>query len=638
MPSSAGHDREQEDRQQILRKAQSLGWGVTLRQLEYLGDLEASADPAALGKALRRALTKPEGCFLGGPTSADSLCAQHSRAESDGLCFPAVFLPRFSPRPIRLDNTADAGLFWERFGQLERLLVAAKFLRDDKVNSSTGMGLPEIRVVCIDGLNAFGERMPTRDEIAKLFDLFRRTGVIGVVTAEAEDSSEAVAAADAMDYLADIVVNLTMEADRGYSVRYLEVVKSRYHHEVYGKHFVRLRGSEIYDTDRSRWPASKEIAKRICALPKKRLAPETIAQVIDTPAGADLAAIADDGKPHAPTGNEAEEDYFVDHCTALTLAHEVLEEIRWRRWVGRNCSGDPEEIHHILSRQGALRQPFMVQPSVHYVVGATTLSDRRNVETPPNFQIGEESLDQIIRSDLKRGSVVAIRGQRGTYKSIIAKNFLLHGLVPKGKKTEKGASVLYVGLSEAITFSPRTWLRSQECAEGKIDTFKKLACRSLNDAKRRLEVFQSADADQGRLYELAVKGGALLPEEMLEFVRDILRQDRDTFPIRRVVLDDVALIGASYPFLRESRTAGDLFLSAFVHVMRNSDVDLVMAGTTGQLEQGDRMVDRACELADTVLTCSYCNVFGDRYVTVTGEGLGQAGMYEGDAMGERRYF
>jgi hypothetical protein len=122
---------------------------------------------------------------------------------------------------------------------------------------------------------------------------------------------------------------------------------------------------------------------------------------------------------------------------------------------------------------------------------------------------------------------------------------------------------------------------------------------------------------------------ALLPEEFLEYVRDAMRlprRDSGRVNVRRVVLDDVSLIGTSYPLLRQSKTAGDLFLSTFVHLIRAKNADLIMTGTPGNFEEADEMVNRACTLSNTILSTDFCDVFGQRFVLVTGEGLmsGQA--------------
>ena len=100
----------------------------------------------------------------------------------------------------------------------------------------------------------------------------------------------------------------------------------------------------------------------------------------------------------------------------------------------------------------------------------------------------------------------------------------------------------------------------------------------------------------------------------------------------RVVLDDVSRIGISYPFLRNSKTAGDLFLPSFVHLMRNYGVDLVIIGTSSELKESDDVISRACGLADTVVSCRNCDIFGDRFVIVSGEGM-VAGV--GEEVGKR---
>jgi len=126
-----------------------------------------------------------------------------------------------------------------------------------------------------------------------------------------------------------------------------------------------------------------------------------------------------------------------------------------------------------------------------------------------------------------------------------------------------------------------------------------------------------------RFTELAFKSGYIFPEEFIQNIRDILlREKEENFRITRVVFDDVGLIGVSYPLLKRSKTAGDLFLTAFVHIIRNyEDISLVMTGTTHQYSEADGIISRARVLADTVLKCSFCDVFGNRYVVIEGEGL-----------------
>jgi KaiC/GvpD/RAD55 family RecA-like ATPase len=251
----------EESREQILGKAQSMNWGKKLRTLNYLDNVEDAAPVEKLGEALRHALTQPPRCCIRWSATKSeppsTPCEEHEKGVAKGRCEPLVLLPRLSPGGIGAPKGAAASLFWERYRQLERILGAAQWLRQQPPHQ--GMGVPDIRMVCIDGLNALAPDLPSRDEIAKLFDLFRRMGVIGVVTAEGAVGDASDESRDEAGYLADIVIDLAMEQDRGYAVRYLEIRKSRYQHEVYGKHFVRLRGSEIYGDHRTRWESDGDI-------------------------------------------------------------------------------------------------------------------------------------------------------------------------------------------------------------------------------------------------------------------------------------------------------------------------------------------------------------------------------------------
>jgi hypothetical protein len=82
----------------------------------------------------------------------------------------------------------------------------------------------------------------------------------------------------------------------------------------------------------------------------------------------------------------------------------------------------------------------------------------------------------------------------------------------------------------------------------------------------------------------------------VKVIRSIFIEDSE---IKREAFYD---IGVSYPFLQSSKTAGDLFITAFAHMMRNYKVDTVIGGTTGEYEEADKIVDKACLLADSVLT------------------------------------
>ncbi len=251
------------------------------------------------------------------------------------------------------------------------------------------------------------------------------------------------------------------------------------------------------------------------------------------------------------------------------------------------------------------------------------------------------NLQNVLLRGLRRPAVVAIRGPHGTFKTTIAFNFLYEGLennkvriIKKGREVEedgKVESVLWIRFHERNSFTPsqeaprlriaaaRTKGRFTEFRPDRRDTAK-LSERVWLFAK---DEKTEDNALKPRLIEIAFKSGALLPEEFIDIVRQVFldHAGKDWPGIGRVVMGDVGMIGVAYPFLRKSSTAGDLFLPAFVHVMRNKRVDLVITGTTGLLKESDEAVNRACELADSVLHCELCDVFGDRHVIVTGDGL-----------------
>jgi KaiC/GvpD/RAD55 family RecA-like ATPase len=473
---------------------------------------------------------------------------------------PKVLFPILSPRSLR-PTAADT--FQTRYEQIERLLRGFRWLRDHD-NPEGKHSLPQLRMVCIDSLSALAERPLTREEIYRVFDLFTNYGVIGVATAEGQSDENA----DTMDYLADVVVELRAEDDCGYAMRYLEITKARHQHQVYGLHPFVVRNY-------------------------------------------------------------------------------------------REING-PNALHSLRSAQKRAFQAVMVYPSIHHTVAST----RQNVlegpmeQGPKPFDVGIAKLKNVLTHGLARGSIVAINGPRGTFKSHIARNFLLSGI-------SKGESVLLLNLGEQEQFCPsrwgttagQGWLVSSDVAAQFADcgvcqtNFRDclwpcfgvaeskgsgLGVERKNTAKfaRRVWRFRppqsDASAAQGAipvLVELDLKPGALLPEQFIKLVRDIFRQldtyggKRKAARIRRIVLDDVSLIGTSYPFLRQSKTAGDLFLSAFAHMCRAYNTDLVILGTSGEFSEADGVVKRALTLADSVLTCNYCDVFGTRFIAVTGEGL-----------------
>ncbi|MGB7539278.1 MAG: ATPase domain-containing protein [Anaerolineales bacterium] len=421
-------------------------------------------------------------------------------------------------------------LFWDRFRQLETLLKAVKMLRHE----SPGM---DLRLVCVDSLNVFGEHLLDREQIFRVFDLFKRYQTIGVFTLEARPGEEGVPGnklhPNTIEYMADVVIALHATDDDGYFVRHIEVEKSRYQRQTYGRHPFKIAPAE--------------------------------------------------GKINA----------------------------------------------------------LDVFPSLHYLL--STIETRE--PSKKEFNFGIKDFNKILKEKLKRNSVVLLEGPQGTFKSTLAMNFLISGLA-------SGDNVLLINLQNAGVFHPdiphveQVQVLHAEGSRTEPVDLKKLSKDELLESQLKKEldptkvdtrIWKYPDIHHQDRYivELAFRSGAILAEEFMDILRKFFElespessgsdsaDERSSWrnTINRVVLDDVGSIGVSYPLLRHSRTGGDLFLPTLVNLIRNYDMDLVITGTTGDLSEANEAVNRARSLADTTVACRFCDIFGDRYVTLSGEGL-----------------
>ena len=228
----------EEDVDRVKVKAKSFGWEKYFHKISQLHDSGIAASTDNLANILKSILTQPRNndqksnCpFHGGDYQNNKQfrkwangekCSRnhHNSVENAETC---VLLPSLSPRPIS-KNVESAQFYTERYLQLERLLSAAWKLQEDK------NGFPSLRLVCIDSLNMFGLNPLTREEHYRLFDLFRRYKMIGVFVVETSQETPFDST------MADVTINLYSEEDRSYVVRYLEIDKSRFVHQVYGKH------------------------------------------------------------------------------------------------------------------------------------------------------------------------------------------------------------------------------------------------------------------------------------------------------------------------------------------------------------------------------------------------------------------
>jgi KaiC/GvpD/RAD55 family RecA-like ATPase len=450
-------------------------------------------------------------------------------------------------------------------------------------------------LVVIDSLNMFGSSQLTRNHVYQLLQLFKRYRRVGVFIVESNDGI----AFDST--VADVVIRLSSAKDDGYAVRHIEIEKSRYSNCVRGIH--PFKSVDFQDLHTPPFPNRN---------PPRR--------------------------------------------------------------------GDPRE---------PARCGMVVFPSLHHVVLRTdSTSGQLSLEQYKSGPFGscfglegfESVLPGLCRAQLisadppyLRGKVVMIKGDRGTFKKNLGLSFLAHGLINdesvmlvrlsdvplielpnelreehelarRDEPIEHEMPVLANGLIKDFGFGWEQLRLANDSPDwqyvaplGKVLLRKLYVCGTASGCKLETKPEEHGakcgrESDRPALFEADFKGGHIQPEELVQFVSDVLirrggeRGEKGSVArIRRVVFGDVAQIGVSYPFLRNSLTSGDLFLPAFVHLMRNYGVDLVMLGTMSGVAEADAAVNKAATLADAVVTCRVVDVFGTAHVVVSAD---QAGRLE----------
>jgi KaiC/GvpD/RAD55 family RecA-like ATPase len=477
---------------------------------------------------------------------------------------PKVFISTLTPRNIQYKDENDDSVFLYRYHQLEQLLAAANIYNEQGVSQ-------KVKIVCIDSLNVFGDRLLNRTELFRIFDLFKRYKILGIFAVEEDEryifSGENKLHGETLEYLADMVISLSFGEDDGYSFRYLEISKSRYQHQAYGKH-----PFKIFEIDKKQNNAIKPI-RAIRVFPSL---------------------------------------HYVVYGTDKTGSRSYESQSD----ITETQSGTPNQSTDE-------RDKFFFDPSMKIYL--------------PNEKI----------------TTILIEGPRATYKSTLARDFLMKKLLGETNSaminhldngnTSKSKNISHVMI---IRFHDRPsrkrynnlqpFLVSEECRKNIENNFnceiddiwKKFSIETNPDnnlkfenenTKRFLNSYcYEENGGKYRFTELIFKSGYVFPEEFIQIFLETLNQFGQP---DRVVIDEIGRIGASYPLLLESKTAGELFLTAFVHIIKNYRINLVITGTTGEFVKSDHVINLTRTLVDTILQTDNINVFGDNYITIKGEGL-----------------
>lgn len=476
--------------------------------------------------------------------------------KKNGRGVPQIILPKLSPRGISPVAGAEAdSIFLKRIGELQKLLRAISAYNARERSEALEDRWPIVKLVVIDSLDVFGERTLTREEINRLFMLFKQYGIIGVFTMGSVGyenlTAEAVYKAS-VTYQADVVIELKREFYNNYTCSYFEVAKSRHIRHVLGHHPYKVENYQSY-------AKKKELDKlsfRNAGLVKKIVVLPSLHYRIS-----------------------ASENAVSPRCSG-TQGADVKKEV-WDKTIF------------------GIKQIVKIMPN-HF--------HGRSMELP---------------------QIITISGSSGLFKSDIAMNALFSGIVDRD---ERG---LIVRLGDRDAFAIRGVRFEKKLLGRTIDKLKEtetLREREIrfyekdggtihNDEPNKYTLkgwtIQKQEKDP-QLLEVTFKNGALLPEEFVDEICKII----NIYRIRRVVFMDLKYIGSSYPFLVNSDTSGSLFLSAFVHIMRNYGMHVIMSSSESGLEASDVELSKAGILADAILRCTIgTKKDGGEAVYIMGEGL-----------------
>lgn len=474
---------------------------------------------------------------------------------------PQLILPKLSPRGISPSaNTEADSIFLQRIDELQKLLRAISSYNAAERKKQPKDRWPLVKLIVIDSLDVFGEHILTREEINRLFMLFKQYGIIGVFTmgfTGNENLTSEVAYKASVTYQADVVIDLKREFYNNYTCSYFEVAKSRHIRHVLGHH--------PYKVENNQSPVSQ---KAIDKLSFKN--------------------------------------------TGLIKKIVVLPSLHYRISASENS---------VLPRSTQPQEQGMDKT----VWEKTIFGIKEIIDIMPNHFKGRS---------LELPQIISISGRSGLFKSDIAMNALFSGIVDRN---ERG---LIVRLGDRDAFAVRGIRFEQELLKRTLELVNKT--KSVQDKnihfyekaedtihndepnKYTLKGWTIQEEEQDpQLLEVTFKNGALLPEEFVDEICKII----NLYGIRRVVFMDLKYIGSSYPFLVNSDTSGNLFLSAFIHIMRNYGMHVIISSSDSGLPDSDVELSKAGILADAILKCTI-NTKGDgrESVYITGEGLITAPM------------
>jgi len=330
-----------------------------------------------------------------------------------------------------------------------------------------------------------------------------------------------------------------------------------------------------------------------------------------------------------------------DHTNSYT--HNYLS-VTKSRYVQQVIGMHPYKINAMKGAKNlsslltpGIKKKLEVLPALHYRINASDkpMDSKKKAPAPDGWNLfGIDNMPKILPEHFGTRSkdlaqIITIIGGSGLFKSDIAINALLKGIL----ENESG---LIIRLSDRELFRHSGVRLSEELHKAWSPNNKELIILmkeieseldpsavkpyklNLRGWKLELPTKESKNKDkqeEPRLLEVSFKSGVLYPEEMVdELLRIITR-----YNIKRVVLSDLKLIGVSYPFLVDSPTSGKIFLSAFLHIMRNYGIHVINTSSLSEQAASMEQINNARILSDAVLDIRQDET--KENVILSGEGL-----------------
>lgn len=640
----------------MIDHAKHFGWDDGLIAIDCLQDLDNRPSQPRLAEALELIL---RGCpeawkthigdcikctarqeIAGDAAGCPTDCMIFARTGKCPCLVPAiprqVLFPKLSPRSLRPDLAASDELFWRRYYELENLFNAAACLPQPK----SLLDVPELKLVVVDSLNVFGDRPLGREELFRLFDLFTRHGVVGVFIAEEREFDIAPTSThlqyNTVEYLADIVIAMQSKATEGYELQTIEVVKSRYQRHSHEEHPFRIFPSDlgIRDAGVVIYPSLHAVMRR------SRSGDQTLAN--------------QGTEPRTTNGKGSTSELVPD--ASKWHAHEFVQYQR-----ANPDKRDEIEAKRAEADREAARFRFSPDTIQHRIAAAEKLGYILGDEDDATGYSGFRELDRLGDFHPKSASCVAVVGESATFKSSIGRNFALRatvcgyhsiivtfgdrleteqfGTVVEGKHKRLGR----FEFSHDIFWDRKQGVKGERWDRDSIPELKpveedgsdgqqyyKIRGKRLPGHKVEKKCFCIDGHEDSSVFgSLAVMNfvpGMLLPEEFIaELLHEVGDEEVETRRrvVKRVVIDDASRIGISYPLLEKSPTGGELFLTCLVDLLKSRGIDVMLVSSINE-EPGCKLVtEQVMALSDAVVNCRFYDVFGQRYVGVTGESSGR---------------